>query len=69
MRLCDQVDLTRDVKADGKNEVWTTGTTAVVVEMLRSDEMILERMVSAPELVGGLRFKTAVARCSDVKVI
>jgi hypothetical protein len=69
VRRYDEVVLTRDLKPDGKNEVWVTGTTAVVVEVVGDDEMILERAVNDPRLVGRLRFETAVARCSDVKTI
>lgn len=68
MRPYDEVVLIRDVKADRENTIWPTGTLAVVVDMIGSGEMILERTMPAPELEGGLRYETAYARCSDVKV-
>lgn len=64
--MYERVKLIRPIHLDFTGDVMKAGTEATVVDLIDDGVVLIEFDFDAPELVGGKRFESTVAKVHDL---
>lgn len=65
-KMYERVKLVRPIYLDFTGDLMKAGTEATVVDLIDDGVVLIEFDIDAPELVGGKRFQSTMAKIHDI---